>query len=343
MSFIADYSRQLSLSSMSEEKQSLLIKSRALVFGAGGLGVAAISYLSAAGVGTITVVDFDRIEASNLHRQTIYGATDIGAYKAEVAASYIRERNPNCEISAVTEILNLQSIQQLCELHDIVLDCTDNQAFSHLLNAVCLYTQKKAVFANAVKLEGQLFVLSSEAEQPCFDCLWPQGQTSLESCGLAGVLGPVPGVLGCLQALEAIKLLTNQHSALQGHLLHCDFTTYEFSKIKVPKVESCNHSLNFEHIEQAFNRYLTTNVPLINQQLLEGNQLIDIRSVDELQQSMPEYLAQHIEAHILKENPQQYLDPELSYLLLCSSGKRSKLLSNNLQQMGYQVRPCRLN
>jgi molybdopterin/thiamine biosynthesis adenylyltransferase len=90
MSFIADYSRQLSLSSMSEEKQSLLIKSRALVFGAGGLGVAAISYLSAAGVGTITVVDFDRIEASNLHRQTIYGATDIGAYKAEVAASYIR-------------------------------------------------------------------------------------------------------------------------------------------------------------------------------------------------------------------------------------------------------------
>ena len=342
MSFLADYSRQISLDSMSEEKQALMINSRALVFGAGGLGVAAISYLSAAGVGAITMVDFDRIEASNLHRQTIYTVADIGAYKAEVAASYISERNPNCDISAITECLDVQSIHQLCEQHNIVLDCTDDQAFSRVLNAVCLFNQKKAVFANAIKLEGQLFVLSPEADQPCFNCLWPEGQSSSDSCGQAGVLGPVPGVLGCLQALEAIKLLTDQQSAMQGHLLHCDFTTYEFSKIKVPKAASCNHVLCFEDIERAFEAYLINKVPLINQQLLEGHQLIDIRSLDELEQSKPDYSAQHIEAQILKANPQQYLDPKQSYLLLCASGKRSQQLSNNLQQMGYQATPCRL-
>ena len=95
------------------------------------------------------MVDFDRIEASNLHRQTIYTVADIGAYKAEVAASYISERNPNCDISAITECLDVQSIHQLCEQHNIVLDCTDDQAFSRVLNAVCLFNQKKAVFANA--------------------------------------------------------------------------------------------------------------------------------------------------------------------------------------------------
>lgn len=343
MSYKADYSRQLSLGIMSEAKQAQIIQSRVLIFGAGGLGVAAVSYLAGAGVGAITLVDFDRIEASNLHRQTIYRVSDIGAYKAEVAASYVSERNPDCEIDVVTRDLDLQTIHQLCKQHDIVLDCADDQAFSYVVNSVCLFTKKKAVFANAIKLEGQLFVLYPEVNQPCFNCLWPQGQSLAESCDQAGVLGPVPGALGCLQALEAIKILTNQQGSLKGCLLHCDFSSYEFSKIKVPKTEFCNHSLSLEDIERVFDFYASSNVPLVNQKMLQGNQLIDIRTMDELTGSKPEYTAQHIEAQILKANPQQYLNPKQPYLLLCTSGKRSRQLSNNLQQMGYIVSPCRLS
>jgi molybdopterin/thiamine biosynthesis adenylyltransferase len=343
MNFLADYSRQISLDAMSEEKQALMINSQALVFGAGGLGVAAISYLSAAGVGAITIVDFDCIEASNLHRQTIYRVADIGAYKAEVAASYISERNPNCDISAITVCLDAQSIYQLCEQHNIVLDCTDDQAFSRVLNAVCLFTKKKAVFANAIKLEGQLFVFSPEANQPCFNCLWPEGQSSSDSCGQVGVLGPVPGALGCLQALEAIKLLTEQQSPLQGHLLHCDFTTYEFSRIKVPKADSCNHQSSAVQIEEAYNSYLINKIPILDQSISQNNVLIDIRSLDEVNHITLDFPTQHIEGHKLAANPDYFLDYQTKYMLICASGKRSKTLSDQLQKTGYQVAPCRLN
>lgn len=342
MNFVADYSRQLSLSGMSEEKQAQIIDSRVLVFGAGGLGVAAVSYLTGAGVGAITLIDYDRIEASNLHRQTIYRVADIGAYKAEVCASYISERNPNCHISALTTTLDLQRLYQLCENHDVILDCTDDQAFSYLLNSICLVAKKKAVFANAVKVEGQLFTLNPDLDQPCFNCLWPNSNSLVETCSQVGVLGPVPGVLGCLQALEAIRLLTEQQSPLKSQLLHCDFSTYEFSKIGVPKVDTCNHQPSFANLEVAFNSYLMNSIPIVDQSILQAGELIDIRSLEEVTHAAAEFPNRHIEGQKLAANPEQYLDDQEQYLLVCASGKRSKTLSDKLQKMGYQVSPCRL-
>jgi adenylyltransferase/sulfurtransferase len=343
MGFVADYSRQLSLNGMSEAKQAKIVESRVLIFGAGGLGVAAVSYLTGAGVGAITLVDFDRIEASNLHRQTIYRVADIGAFKAEACASYISERNPNCEIKALTHSLDLQTLNELCQQHDLVLDCTDNQSFSYLLNSICLHKGKRAIFANAVKLEGQLFVLYPKADQPCFNCLWPQGQSSAESCNQAGVLGPVPGALGCFQAIEAIRVLTEQQTPLQSQLLHCDFSTYEFSKIGVPKVDSCNHKPSFVDLEKAFNSYLMNSIPIVDQLILQDSELIDIRSIDEVNHAAVHFPARHIEAQKLAANPDQFLDHQDQYLLVCASGKRSKTLSDKLQKMGYQVAPCRLS
>lgn len=342
MDFVADYSRQLSLGSMDEAKQAKIIESRVLVFGAGGLGVAAISYLAGAGVGALTIVDFDRIEASNLHRQTIYRVADIGAYKAEVCASYISERNPHCHISAVTNTLDLQRLYQLSEQHDVILDCTDDQAFSYLLNSICLVAAKKAVFANAVKMEGQLFTLNPDIDQPCFNCLWPQNQSLTETCNQVGVLGPVPGILGSLQALEAIKILTDLQSHLSGHLLHCDFVTYEFLKLEIPKVEVCDHRLAYEDLESAYNIYRSSIVPRIQNLILEGNILIDIRSLDEVNQQSIGFSSVHIEAQKLVANPQNFLDKKQPYLLVCSSGMRSKSLCDDLQEMGYQAVACRL-
>ena len=343
MEFIADYSRQLSLDSMTESKQQAIVQSKLLIFGAGGLGVTAISYLAGAGVGDITIVDFDRIESSNLHRQTIYRASDIGQFKAQVAASYIAERNPNCNLVAHTEEMDLLTLYKLCEQQDIILDCTDDQPFSYLLNAICLLTGTNAVFANAVKLEGQIFVLNPDIDQPCFNCLWPEHQQSLsQTCSQVGVLGPVPGILGCLQALEAIKILTGQHSYLQGHLLHCDFTTYDFLKLKVPKVETCDHRLVYADLERAYANYQLQRVPRIDETMLDGNILIDIRSLDEVNRQSCGFSARHIEAQELAAKPQSFLDKKLQYLLICSSGKRSKTVSDDLQHLGYQATPCRL-
>lgn len=343
MKSIADYSRQLSLQWMSQSRQASIIQSRVLIFGAGGLGVAAVSYLAGAGVGTITLVDQDRIEASNLHRQTIYRVADIGQYKAKVAASYVSERNPNCAMSGLTEFLDLQSLHELFEQHDLVLDCTDDQNFSRLLNALCLATGKSAVFANAVKMEGQLFVLDPEANKPCFNCLWSREKSLSDSCNQLGVLGPVPGILGSLQALEAIRILAGYHSALQGRLLHCDFLSYEFSVFDVPKNKTCCHSLCDLDLESEFDLYLAGHVPRIDHSLCESNILIDVRTKDEMRDEPSTFSGLHIEALKLAEKPQDFLEKKLQYLMLCSSGRRSKKLCTDLLKAGYKVTACRLN
>ncbi|MGC6480983.1 MAG: ThiF family adenylyltransferase [Porticoccaceae bacterium] len=342
MEFIADYSRQLSLSSMTESKQSLIVQSKVLIFGAGGLGVTAISYLAGAGVGTITIVDYDRIEASNLHRQTIYQVSDIGDFKAQVAVTYLKQRSPDCDIAAITDHMDLPSLCQLCQQFDVILDCTDDQPFSYLLNAICLVEGKKVVFANAVKLEGQLFILDPDNNQPCFNCLWPETESVAESCNQLGVLGPVPGILGCLQALEAIKIIINEKSHLLGHLLHCDFITYEFSKISIPKSDNCDHQLSHLDLERAFKRYQSQSVPRLYDLSLEDNIVIDIRSTDELSLQPSGFSARHIEAQQLVANPQDFLDKQQCYLLVCSSGKRSIDLCNTLQKQGYRTNACRL-
>lgn len=343
MKSMADYSRQLSLQWMSQSRQANIIQSRVLMFGAGGLGVAAVSYLAGAGVGTITLVDHDRIEASNLHRQTIYRVSDIGQYKAKVAASYVSERNSNCAMSGLTKFLDLQSLHELFEQHDLVLDCTDDQNFSRLLNTLCLVTGKSAVFANAVRMEGQLFVLDPEVNKPCFNCLWPAKKTLAGSCNQLGVLGPVPGILGSLQALEAIRILAGYHSALQGRLLHCDFLSYEFSVFDVPKNKTCCHRLQDIDLESDFDLYLASHVPRINGSLCDSNILIDIRTSSEVRDEPSAFSALHIEALKLAEKPQDFLEKNLQYLLLCSSGKRSKKLCNDLLKTGYKVTACRLH
>jgi adenylyltransferase/sulfurtransferase len=328
---------------MNESRQASIIQSRVLIFGAGGLGVAAVSYLAGAGVGTITLVDHDRIEASNLNRQTIYRVADVGQYKARVAANYVSERNPNCAMSGLTEFLDLQSLHELFEQYDLVMDCTDDPAFSRLLNSLCLVTGKSAVFANAVRMEGQLFVLDPEVNKPCFNCLWPAKKTLAGSCNQLGVLGPVPGILGSLQALEAIRILAGYHSAMQGRLLHCDFLSYEFSVFDVPKNKNCCHSLCDLDLESDFDLYLASHVPRINGSLCDSNILIDIRTRIEVRDEPCAFSALHIEALKLAEKPQDFLEKNLQYLLLCSSGKRSKKLCNDLLKTGYKVTACRLH
>ena len=339
MTYIPDFSRQLRLDSMSEAQQKKLAETRVLVFGAGGLGVTALSYLVGAGIGQITIVDPDRIDSSNLHRQTIYQISDIGNFKAEVAAHYLRQRSSLCKIEAISQPLEFSKLHQLCEQQDIILDCTDDQLFSYQLNALCLLLKKIVVFANAVRLEGQLFVLHPDSDKPCFNCLWPRGQYYGDSCDQAGVLGPVPGMLGCLQALEAIKLLTEHQKTLSGQLLHCDFSAYQFTTVNVPKSEHCMHSMTYQDIERDYGFKNTIPVCPSSEIDISAWICIDIRSEGEVSENPYPFAEQHIEMAKLADKPEHYLVKDKNYLLVCATGKRSQLLSLQLQKKGYSVVP----
>jgi len=337
MTYIPDFSRQLRLDSISEAQQKKLAETRVLVFGAGGLGVTALSYLVGAGIGQITIVDPDRIDRSNLHRQTIYQISDIGNFKADVAAHYLRQRSSLCQIEAISQQLELPILKQLCEQQDIILDCTDDQLFSYQLNALCLLLKKMVVFANAVRLEGQLFVLHPDSDKPCFNCLWPRGQYYGDSCDQAGVLGPVPGILGCMQALEAIKLLTEHQNTLSGQLLHCDFNSYHFTTVNVPKSEHCMHRMTYKDIERDYRLKSAMPIPPLSEVDKSAWTCIDIRSQDEVSENPYPFAERHIEAAKLADKPEHYLLKDKNYLLVCATGKRSQLLSLQLQKKGYLV------
>lgn len=224
-------SRQLLINGMNEEKQEKLRTSRIIVIGAGGLATTALSYLVMAGVEYVTIVDFDHIEASNLHRQTLYTPNDIDKNKAEVAREYLLARAPAATIHAITEKLNDEVLLAQILEHDIVLDCTDKRAVSYQINDCAIKAHKPVVFANASEMSGQLFVMLPNKENyPTFRTLWDE--TSEQNSGeLLGVIGPIPGVMGSLQALEAIKVLTRFTVTNEAKLFHVDFVTLSIQKI----------------------------------------------------------------------------------------------------------------
>ncbi len=220
-----DTSRQLLINGMTAEKQETLSNSKVLVIGAGGLATPALNYLVMAGVGHVTIVDFDVVEASNLHRQTLYTSNDIGKPKAEAAKQYLLDRAPDASIHAINQHLDDSELLQQIVRHDIVLDCTDKRAVSYQINDCAVKAHKPVVFANASEMSGQLFVmLPSEQKYTTFRDIWDE-TLEAQNDKLLGVIGPVPGVMGSLQALEAIKVLTEFVPPLSSTLLHIDFAT----------------------------------------------------------------------------------------------------------------------
>ncbi len=226
-----DTSRHLLINGMTAEKQEKLNNSKVLVIGAGGLATPVLNYLVMAGVGYVTIVDFDVVEASNLHRQTLYTPNDIGKPKAEVAKQYLLDRAPDASIHAINQRLNDSELLQQIAQHDIVLDCTDKRAVSYQINDCAVKAHKPVVFANASEMSGQLFVMfPSDKNYPTFRTIWDEALETPSAKHL-GVIGPVPGVMGSLQALEAIKVLTEFVPPLASTLLHIDFATLAMQRI----------------------------------------------------------------------------------------------------------------
>lgn len=232
---IARYSRQLILTDFGVSGQLKLKNSAVLIVGMGGLGCPAAQYLASAGCGNLGLVDYDQVEHSNLHRQTLHTVSRCGMSKAESARITLLELNPHCQIICYSNLLNSSNAMQIIPAYDVVLDCSDNVATRYLLNDACSILQKPLVSGSALKMDGQLTVYCYGENGPCYRCIYPvpPPPEAVTNCGDGGVLGAVTGTIGALQAMEAIKVIVGLGEVLAGRMLIFDGSSCQFRNIKI--------------------------------------------------------------------------------------------------------------
>ncbi|WP_417791374.1 molybdopterin-synthase adenylyltransferase MoeB [Stutzerimonas xanthomarina] len=240
------YSRQILLRQVDIEGQLKLKQSRVLIVGLGGLGSPVALYLAAAGVGELHLADFDRLDLTNLQRQIAHDTPSVGLHKVDSAMARLSALNPLVKLVPHRAAMNVDTLEVAVSAIDLVLDCTDNFSVREAVNAACVAAKKPLVSGAAIRLEGQLSVFDPRVEtSPCYHCLYGHGSEAELTCSEAGVLGPVVGMIGSLQALEAIKLLVGFGEPLIGRLLLIDALCSRFRELKVkrdPACTVCGHS-----------------------------------------------------------------------------------------------------
>lgn len=232
------YSRQLLLEDIAIEGQQKLLTSRVLIIGLGGLGSPAALYLAGAGVGTLVLADDDEVHVSNLQRQILFTSDDIAQPKTSAARERLARLNPQIELITLQQRLSGQALQDEVAKADVVLDCTDNMATRQEINAVSVALETPLITASAVGLGGQLMVLTPPWEQGCYRCLWPDATEPERNCRTAGIIGPVVGMMGTLQALEAIKLLSGMATP-RNTLRLFDARTSNWRTLALQRAQGC--------------------------------------------------------------------------------------------------------
>jgi adenylyltransferase/sulfurtransferase len=234
------YRRHLSLPEVGAEGQLRLLKSRVLVIGAGGLGCPVTQYLAAAGVGRLGIVDFDRVDASNLQRQILYQTADIGRLKAEVARERVQAMNPDVAVDVHAVALNSDNALGLFADYDVIIDGTDNFPTRYLSNDACVLLGKPNVHGSVYRFDGQATVFDAQ-RGPCYRCLYPQPPPpgSVPSCAEGGVLGVLPGLIALIQATETVKIVTGAGEPLYGRLLQYEALRMSFSEFRLKKDPQC--------------------------------------------------------------------------------------------------------
>jgi molybdopterin/thiamine biosynthesis adenylyltransferase len=233
------YSRQVAMKELGKEGQQKLAKACVAVVGVGGLGTVSALYLTLAGVGYIRVIDHDIIEPHNLHRQILYTPDDLHSLKAEVAAKRLGQVNPLIKVEAVSENINSHTVERILEGIDCVVDGLDNMITRYIVNRACVKTNVPYVFGAASGIEGNLSVFAPP-ETGCLECLIPNlSDNQIQTGNTRGVIGATPGIIGSLQTMETIKLLTDTGSTLKNKLLTCDFKDMDFTTINITKNPRC--------------------------------------------------------------------------------------------------------
>src|SRR5213594_1736395 len=235
------YSRHLIMPEVTSEGQNRLKAARVLCIGAGGLGSPAALYLAAAGVGTIGIVDFDAVDLSNLQRQILHGTKDVGRGKLESARDRLCDINPEIDIKLHECRFSSENAPQLVAQYDVVVDGSDNFPTRYLSNDVCVFARKPNIYGSVFRFEGQTTVFAPHLGGPCYRCLFPEPPPpdTVPNCAEAGVLGVLPGIIGMLQAIEAIKLIVGIGDPLIGRLLHFDALSVRFRELNLRRDPQC--------------------------------------------------------------------------------------------------------
>ncbi len=234
------YSRQIMLPQFGIKAQQTLSQSHVVIMGLGGLGSPAALYLAAAGIGQLTLVDFDKVELSNLQRQIIHTTHTIGQSKVASASTQLAAINPDINLHCISEKIDLRQLEKLFTTTDCVLDATDNFKSRFQINQACVQQKTPLVSAAAIRFEGQLGVFDSrDKDSPCYACLYPQSGEENTTCSENGILAPVVGIMGCMQALETIKLLCNIGDNSTGKLQLFDALTMQWRTLKLKKDPDC--------------------------------------------------------------------------------------------------------
>ena len=300
------YHRHLTLPQIGESGQQVLKQAKVLVIGAGGLGCPVLMYLSGAGIGQLGIVDHDRVAISNLHRQVLYGFSQLGKFKAEAAINRLNDLNPNIVLKAYTQRLSPQNAVDLIAQYDVVVDATDNFPTRYLINDLCVYLNKPFVFGAIDRFQGQVSVCNYTDAQglkgPTYRCLFPKppAPETAPDCSQNGVLGVLPGIIGNLQANEVIKLICDIGEVLSGKVLMFDALNHLTSRFSIQRNEQAVQqalqnapnfaSFEYEHFcrssTQAINEISVADL-LKKLQNKEQLQLIDVRSAPEFKIKLP--------------------------------------------------------
>ena len=311
--------RQLSLPQFTPSHQALLTNACVSIIGCGGLGCSVALYLAGAGIGKIIFVDGDKIDATNIHRQIAYNTSHINFSKVNILSFKCSQINPNLKYERHSVYIDENNVKQILYNSQVVIDCSDNSSTRILLNNYCKEKKKPLIFGSALGYDGQLCVFDfRKDDSKCLFCFFPDIEKVADTCTSSGVLGPVPGTIGNLQAVECIKILTGLGTVLEG-MLHYSSLDTSFYTIKTNKY--CTHSqvLN-KGLEIDYKEYL----------LNKGNYLLyDIRERLEEDDS-------HILGAIYEDNLSlEKIDKNKNILLICEFGERSKQIVKDWREKGF--------
>ncbi len=336
------YRRQVILPGIGLDGQSRLASASVLVVGTGGLGAPALTYLAAAGVGRLSLVDFDRVEESNLHRQTLFSTDDVGKAKTEAARDRLRALNPHVQIDVHQERFRAETASDLLAGHDLVLDGTDTFATRYLVNDAAVLAGVPNVFASISQFDGQASVFGA-AGGPCYRCLFPEPPPPglIPNCADGGVLGVLPGLLGTIQATEALKLLVGLGEPLVGRLLLVDALRMEFRTVEIERDPDCPICGDHPTLT-SLSPHTMPSVPEITVQELKARRdagdapfLLDVREVNE-------YQAANLDGALIPLGQLPFRLHELEehreepVVVLCRSGARSAQAVQLLRERGFE-------
>jgi adenylyltransferase/sulfurtransferase len=339
------YSRQTCLREWGEPAQKRLKEARVLVVGAGGLGSPALYYLAAAGVGHLGLVDSDRVDLSNLQRQILFETSDVGRAKAVAAAERLSRLNPEIKISSQSLRVRDENVEELISEYDVVIDATDGFESRETIHDACFKARKVYIHGAVDRFEGRVGVFF-HSDGPCYRCLFPSSSTAVQNCAEAGVLGVLPGVIGTLQATEALKVLTGVGQPLANRLMVYDALSMEFRTFEVSKNPNCPLcGVNPVVIRKKNSPDISLGIsPDILRKKMAQSQafrLIDLREASELLAGKIDSALHVPLSGLVGRQPSdikslQSFDMHLETVLYCQRGKRSAQALELFRKAGFQ-------